>query len=108
MSKLIEKYSFVILFIVITFIFGLYLTFSAADDQGSSLVEIKVQQGDTLWELSQEYGKSLSLSEKEFIEWVTSENKLSSHTIKEGDTLVLPVQSEDYYTEDDIQLASED
>ncbi|KIL47816.1 cell division suppressor protein YneA [Jeotgalibacillus campisalis] len=106
MSKLIEKYSFVILFIFITFVFGLYLTFSTTEDSESGLVEIKVQQGDTLWELSQEYGEAFALSEKEFIEWVTTENNLTSHIIKEGDTLVLPVSDEDNY-EDGIILASD-
>ncbi|TDL34956.1 LysM peptidoglycan-binding domain-containing protein [Jeotgalibacillus sp. S-D1] len=109
MSNLVSKYSFVILFIVVTLAFGLYLTFSLADEQQESFINVEVEQGDSLWSLSKEYSESLSMSEKAFIEWVTAENNLASYSIYEGEQLVLPIteQDKEKFLQDDVQLASE-
>lgn len=109
MSNLVSKYSFVILFIVVTLAFGLYLTFSLTDEQDESFINVEIKQGDSLWSLSKQYSESLSMSEKEFIEWVAAENNLMSYSIYEGEQLVLPIpeQEQEKFLQDNIQLASE-
>jgi len=104
-----RKYSFIIAFSILTLSFALYLSFSLSSEQEEGFLHVEVKKGDTLWSLSREHAQSLSMSEKDFIEWVTAENNLASFKIVEGNELKLPVKESDTETllKDDIQLASE-
>lgn len=109
MTKLWTKYSFIILFSILTLSFGFYLSFTLSSEEEDSFLHVEVQKGDTLWSLSREHAESLSMSEKDFIEWVTVENNLVSYKIIEGIELKLPIREQDTerFLNDDIQLASE-
>ncbi|KIL45020.1 cell division suppressor protein YneA [Jeotgalibacillus soli] len=111
MPTLWRKYSFVILFIAITFVFGVYLVVSLSEDAESTYIQVEIKDGDSLWSLSRQYADDLSMTEIQFIEWVTENNNLSSYKILSGEQLMLPISITDSnefrYINDGIELASD-
>lgn len=93
MKNLISNHIFSLSLLVITTTFFLFFLNNSASN--SDFVTIKVQPGDSLWQLSSDYSKDHSLTKKDFISWVEKENKLTSENIKIGQELVIPVNKTD-------------
>ncbi|MED1201905.1 LysM peptidoglycan-binding domain-containing protein [Heyndrickxia acidicola] len=91
MTTYIKNYSYAILFIVISFLFGIYVIFSLNDDT-SSYERVVVKQGQSIWEIASIYENDYSMSTQQFIKWVQDHNNIDSETIKEGDILTIPVK----------------
>ncbi|WP_227395452.1 cell division suppressor protein YneA [Jeotgalibacillus aurantiacus] len=107
MTTLWKKYSFVILFFIVTLFFSLFLVFTTSADEQSSYKMVQIQEGDSLWKIAEEYAEGASMSEREFIDWVSGSNQLNSSYIYPGDELVIPLKKEWSESEfDSIQLAS--
>lgn len=104
MMILWKKYSYVMIFIAISLLIGVYSIFSLEDDS-KDYQQIIVSDGQSLWELAQIYAEEHSMNPQDFIEWVTNKNHLSSsRMVKTGDKIVIPVKVKKQL-EDDSQLA---
>ncbi|WP_257350516.1 cell division suppressor protein YneA [Pseudalkalibacillus decolorationis] len=87
-------WSFVIVFVTIMLIMGSYTFISNQAKADQSYVNITIEQGDTLWELSEKFQGGHKLSPDEFIQWVEQENELHAEQLQPGETVVIPVSTE--------------
>ncbi|MCR2820620.1 cell division suppressor protein YneA [Lederbergia panacisoli] len=83
-----KKYSYAILFFIITLLMGFYILFSGDDKHHTDLV-ITVQKGDTLWSISQKNAERYGMSTTDFMKILEKENQLKSTSIKNGDELII-------------------
>ncbi|MBM7650154.1 hypothetical protein JOC78_003138 [Bacillus ectoiniformans] len=89
MENLLKNYSFVLLFMAVSFIAGMFLIFSLSED--GDYTQIFVQEGDTLWTLADQYNDGSEMNKEEFIAWVQKKNHLYTTLIKPGDELIIPI-----------------
>jgi LysM repeat protein len=91
MKKLWSKYSYVMILVGLslagTIIFS--LVFPASTEE---YLKITISDGDTLWNLSEEYADYHHLSRADFIEWVEQYNGISGERIYAGQELMIPVK----------------
>ena len=110
MKKIIKKQAHVVIMLSLSFLalFIIYLT-----DEKVEHTEITIEQGDTLWELSNLYrGK---MSTEDWIAYVKKANNLTSNHLKIGDEMIIPVEANSYYIaykkveeyEGNIEIASD-
>ncbi|MBW8348975.1 LysM peptidoglycan-binding domain-containing protein [Bacillus sp. IITD106] len=88
MVSLWKKYSYAILFFLITLLMGFYLIFCGNEKHDTDLV-ITVQNGDTLWSISQKNSERFGMSTADFMKLLEKENQLITTSIKSGDQLVI-------------------
>lgn len=91
---LVEKaknYAFMLTLAVMIILAAIYFTFNGVE--APSYSEIKVEKGDSLWSLAEEYKTFHNMDEIEFIKWVQDENGLITTKILPGEQLVIPVLS---------------
>lgn len=98
---IVKKYSFMLTLAVMMILASLYFLFS--ETQNPSYYEIKVEKGDTLWSLAEEYKTLHKMDKIEFIQWVQDENNLITTKILPGEQLVIPVPA--IINQDGLQLA---
>lgn len=89
MENLLKNYSFVLLFMAVSLIAGMFLIFSLSEDGDYS--QIVVREGDTLWTIADQYKDSNGMNKEEFIVWVQKKNHLYTALIKPGDELIIPI-----------------
>lgn len=53
-----------------------------------------VSDGDSLWEMANEYAVQHELSSQQFVHWVKKHNEIDGDQIFPGDELVIPVSNE--------------
>jgi cell division protein YceG involved in septum cleavage len=97
--------SFIIVFIVVFILMMITLKFLLASADGSSYVEIKIESGDTLWAIAQQYEQQHSYSTEGFIDWVEENNSVLANRIFPGQTLVIPVEKDAEMKKGDLILA---
>lgn len=56
-------------------------------------IEVTVQAGDTLWEISKRYNEQAHMSTQELMYYIQQENQLNSAIIHPGDVLIIPLES---------------
>lgn len=100
----IQKNSFVILFFALILLLSFYSVFSHTNDQ-SQMVQLKIEQGDTLWTLADEY--SGNIPHHEWIDQIMQENQLNAPVITAGQTLKIPEEHMDFAPDRNINLASD-
>lgn len=88
MISIWKKYSFVILFFMITLLMGFYLLFSG-DSKNHTEFVITVQNGDSLWSISQKNAERFGMTTTDFMKLLEKQNQLKSTSIKSGDQLVI-------------------
>ncbi|WLD95250.1 LysM peptidoglycan-binding domain-containing protein [Alkalihalobacillus sp. AL-G] len=84
-------WSFVIVFIVIMVSMGAYTFITNKSHIEKSYVNVTIEQGDTLWELSEKFQGGHELSHSEFIQWVEQKNEVKADRLQPGKTVVIPV-----------------
>ncbi|MBS4177011.1 cell division suppressor protein YneA [Lederbergia citrea] len=89
MISLWRKYSFSILFIILSLVMGLYLIFNVSEDDSTN-IKITVQDGDSLWTISNAHAERFGMSTSDLVKLIQKENHLFGTTIKSGDELVIP------------------
>ncbi|WP_442599632.1 cell division suppressor protein YneA [Neobacillus sp. D3-1R] len=92
MKKLWSTYSYTILLLVVSCISALFLRL-ATDINEEDYIKIKVNSGDTLWEMADQYTMDSKLSKEQFINWVVSHNKLVDKQLYPGAEIILPVKN---------------
>lgn len=55
---------------------------------------ITVSEGDSLWEISDQFSDQHPLSNKEFVKWVMLHNDIEEDQIFPGEELIIPVNQE--------------
>ena len=100
----IQKNSFVFIFFFLVLILSFYYVLSHNNEQ-AHMVELKIEQGDTLWTLAEEY--SGNIPHHEWIDEIMKENKLTAPVITAGKTLKIPEGQLDFAPDDNIKLASD-
>ncbi|MDN3014650.1 LysM peptidoglycan-binding domain-containing protein [Paenibacillus sp. BSR1-1] len=103
MKKIWNQYSFAIILMFISCSFALILSIQSNSNEKDNFIKVTVSEGDSLWELSDQYAGQHSLSNKEFVSWVKKHNKNVGDQIFPGDKILIPVNNE---APDTTQFAS--
>ena len=102
-QKIWTNYSYsIILFICSVLTCAMIVLYNNANHD-KQYVMIKVEKGDSLWEISERYNGKYNMSKKQFIKWVETKNQLSANQLTAGEEIIIPVKAED----ENIQLASD-
>lgn len=81
-----------VLVITISFIVtNVYMDYKNKAYASDKFVQVEVEYGDTIWDLSNSYKKQHNLSTKEFIDQVEKLNNLNADQIKNGQIILLPI-----------------
>ncbi|MGM7681818.1 cell division suppressor protein YneA [Cytobacillus sp. Hm23] len=80
-----------ILFFTVFIGFAFALITSYKDIEKNDYIIIKVEDGDTLWDIASEYSNSHDLSINDFISWVEDVNQIAPDSIFYGDEIYIPV-----------------
>lgn len=91
MKKLWNRYSYAIILLVLSLFttFILVCQLDRLDDD--ALMKITINEGDSLWQIAEEFSEEHKLTSKEFVKWVESKNGISGDRIYPGDELVIPI-----------------
>ncbi|MEH7126463.1 LysM peptidoglycan-binding domain-containing protein [Bacillus sp. JJ1532] len=105
MKKLWNQYSYAIILFVLSFFTAFILINQLGESENIKYIKITVNDGDTLWQIAEEFSMDHELTAIEFISWVERNNGISGERIFPGDELVIPVLK-DYSSEVHTELAS--
>lgn|SRR5690554_546659 len=94
MKQFLYRNSYVILLIAISFL--LLFAFSKKVQQGQedTYLMITVENGDSLWNISNKYYDGHRMPFEQFVRWVEKENGIANGVIHAGDSLLIPVKRE--------------
>lgn len=97
MSKLWEKYSYVIIFISLIYLFSFILINQTDQEEQlySEYIHVVVNEGDTLWSFAEKYAEHHQLSREEFIDWIEKTNQIVRNDIVAGSAITIPVTIND-------------
>lgn len=105
MKKIWNSYNFIFVFAFICFFFASILI-SEPEDIIDSYQTITIQEDENLWIIAENYLPEHNLPLVDFVEWVESNNDLSSTQLKAGQEIVIPVKVEENILNNELQLAS--
>jgi cell division protein YceG involved in septum cleavage len=94
MKKLMEKYSYAILLIILSCVLTVILSFRLNSNVEEKFITITVSEGDSLWNISNQYAEQHTYSNNEFISWVKQHNVIEGDRIYPGDEIIIPVNHE--------------
>lgn len=100
----IQKNSFVFLFFILVLMLSFYYALSHNNEQ-AHLVQLKIEQGDTLWTLAEKY--SGNTPHHEWIDEIMKENELKAPVITAGQTLKIPEGQLEFAPDQNLKLASD-
>ncbi|WP_456271441.1 cell division suppressor protein YneA [Bacillus sp. AK031] len=99
-----KNYSYVILLMGLALITSFIALMKV--ESTISYQKVTVQEGDSLWTISQELSEEHDLSTKEVMEWVSEKNNLATDIIRPGDSLIIPAEKSFLIEKDNYELAS--
>jgi len=105
MKKIWNSYNFIIIFALICFSFASILI-NQPNDIIDSYKKITLDQDENLWVIAEAYVEEHDLPLVDFVEWVESNNNLTSTHLKAGQEIIIPVKSENNLINNGLQLAS--
>lgn len=94
MKKLWENNSYAIILLAVSLIFTVVLKAQLNDED--TYITVKVEDGQSLWEIAETFAEEHNLSENEFISWVEKENGIVGERIFPGDELMIPVKADHF------------
>jgi LysM repeat protein len=94
MKKIWDKYSYAILLIILSCSLAFILSLRFNSNVDEKFTTITVSEGDSLWNISNQYSEQHSYSNTEFISWVKQHNEIEGDKIYPGDEIVIPVNYE--------------
>jgi cell division protein YceG involved in septum cleavage len=89
LKSLYQKYSYTILLLCVVFMLTLCFSLNTGKDSSNRYQSIKVTEGDTLWEIAEQY-EGEHLSKKEIIVWIQEHNDLDPKTLQPGKEIIIP------------------
>ncbi|MFP7296209.1 LysM peptidoglycan-binding domain-containing protein [Neobacillus niacini] len=94
MKKIWEKYSYAILLMILSCSLAFILSLRFNSNVDEEFVTITISEGDSLWEIADEYSQQHSFSNHEFISWVKRHNDIEGDKIFPGEEITIPVNLE--------------
>ena len=91
MKKLWNHYSYAIILFVLSFITAFVLIVQLCESDPNQYMKITVNEGDTLWQIAEDFSDQHKLTANEFVAWVERNNGISGERIFPGDELVIPI-----------------
>ncbi|HAQ06199.1 MAG TPA: cell division suppressor protein YneA [Bacillus bacterium] len=90
MKKVWENYSFAILLLAVSLIFSGVAKIHL-DNSDEEYITVTIEEGQSLWQIAENFAHKHNLSENEFVSWVEKENGILGERIYPGDELIIPV-----------------
>ncbi|WLR52541.1 LysM peptidoglycan-binding domain-containing protein [Bacillus tianshenii] len=81
----------IMLFVVAAVVFGMVFK-ELQPVSAEEYLQVTIKEGDTLWELSEQYKMHHNYSNQDFISWVERKNNVESIYLKPGQKIILPVK----------------
>ena len=106
MRKLWRNYSYSIILVVLSLVASIIIKTNLTPTDVDQYMTITVEDGESLWEISQKYEEQHGLSKEEFFKWVEKHNGVSRDYIVAGKDLVVPIKSEPIAIDEVQELAS--
>jgi cell division protein YceG involved in septum cleavage len=106
LKKLWRNYSYSIILVVLSLVASIIIKTNLTSTDTDQYMTITIQDGESLWEISQKYEEQHGLSKEEFFKWVEKHNGVSRDYIVAGKDLVLPIENELIAIDDVQELAS--
>lgn len=90
MNKL--TFSYIFSFFVVLAACVLALSYTGEKEKLDGYMRVVIQEGDSLWEIADQYKDYDHLSHSDFVQWVQEKNDLQTLVVKPGETIVIPVE----------------
>ena len=94
MKKIWDRYSYAILLLILSCAVAFILSLRFNADVEEKFLTITVSEGDSLWEISNQYSNQHSYSNDEFVSWVQKHNEIDGDRIYPGEEIIIPVNYE--------------
>ncbi len=94
MKKLWNKYSYAITLIILSCSLSIILSFQHHSNAQDDYLKVTITEGDSLWEISDQFADQHSLSNKEFVTWIKKHNKIEEDQIFPGEEIIIPVSKD--------------
>ncbi|MEO2074817.1 MAG: LysM peptidoglycan-binding domain-containing protein [Bacillus sp. (in: firmicutes)] len=104
MKKIWNQYSYAITLILLSCSIAIILSFQNHSNDEDHYLKVTISEGDSLWDISNQYSTQHSFTNKQFVGWVKKHNKISNDQIFPGEEIIIPVSKED--SANTTQLAS--
>ena len=91
MKRLWNQYSYAIILFVLSFFTVFILINQLGESENINYIKITVNDGDTLWQIAEDFSMNHELTAIEFVNWVERNNGISGERIFPGDELIIPV-----------------
>ncbi|MFB5194249.1 LysM peptidoglycan-binding domain-containing protein [Neobacillus sp. KR4-4] len=105
MKKLWNKYSYAIILIILSCSLSFILSFQHHSNDQDKYLKITISEGDSLWEISDQYSEQHSLSNQEFVSWIKKHNEIDEDLIFPGEEIIIPVSNEKGLTTQELASA---
>lgn len=73
---------------------GSYSFVKANSEDKIEYMNVKIEQGDTLWGLSSKYQDGHTYTAEGFVSWVEKNNDVRADKLQPGETVLIPVKME--------------
>ncbi|GLB59245.1 cell division suppressor protein YneA [Cytobacillus sp. NCCP-133] len=93
LKKLWKSYSYAIILFVLSLAASVILVVQMETLESDKFVTVRVSEGDSLWEIAENFSAEHSLSSNEFVSWVEQNNGITGGRIFPGDVIVIPVKA---------------
>ena len=100
MKKLWNKYSYAITLIILSCSLSLILSIQHTSNNQDNYLKITVAEGDSLWDISDQFASQHELSNKEFVAWIKKHNEIDEDRIFPGEEIIIPVSKEESSTKE--------
>lgn len=94
MKKLWNKYSYAITLIILSCSLSFILSFQHESTSQEEYLMVTITEGDSLWEIADQYANQHSLSNEEFVAWIKKHNEIDENKIFPGEEIIIPVSIE--------------
>ncbi|WP_163653494.1 cell division suppressor protein YneA [Listeria sp. PSOL-1] len=101
-----NKYYATIIFTVGCLAMGLVVLLLNISNNGTDYTKIAVANGESVWQIAENYAEQTNMDKVAFVKWVEQENNLIDGQVREGEDLVIPVRSNIQQNKSTIQLAN--
>ncbi|SHR10660.1 Cell division suppressor protein YneA [Mycobacteroides abscessus subsp. abscessus] len=95
MKTLWNKYSYAIILVILSILASIILVISSGESVEEKYMSVTINEGETLWDLCQNYADKHALSETEFVSWVEEINDINGNVLLVGDEIYIPVELND-------------
>lgn len=94
MKKLWNKYSYAITLIILSCSLSIILSVQHHSNEADDYLKVTITEGDSLWEIAEQFSDQHSLSNKEFVTWIKKHNEIDEDQIFPGEEIIIPVSKE--------------